>query len=66
MLLWPWCRLVVTALIGPLAWEPPYAVGAAHKMAKKKKKKTKKKKKENFQQTKVQDQITSQAKSTKN
>ena len=26
---WLWCRLVATALIRPLAWEPPYAVGAA-------------------------------------
>ena len=30
-LLWLWCRLAATALIGPLAWEPPYAVGAALK-----------------------------------
>jgi len=30
-LLWLWCRPVATALIGPLAWEPPYAVGAALK-----------------------------------
>ena len=22
-----WCRLAVAALIGPLAWEPPYAAG---------------------------------------
>ena len=29
VLLWLWCRLAATALIGPLAWEPPYAVGAA-------------------------------------
>ena len=28
-LLWLWCRLVATAPIRPLAWEPPYAVGAA-------------------------------------
>ena len=34
-LLWP----VATALIGPLAWEPPYAVGAVLKKTKKKKKK---------------------------
>ena len=27
-----------TALIGPLAWEPPYAAGVAQEMAKKKKK----------------------------
>ena len=27
-LLWLWCRPAATALIGPLAWEPPYATGA--------------------------------------
>ena len=48
-LLWLWHRLVATALIRPLAWEPPYAAAAAQEMAKrqkkgKKKKKTKKKK----------------------
>ena len=26
MWLWLWCRLAAEALIGPLAWEPPYAV----------------------------------------
>ena len=30
-LLWLWCRLVATALIGPLAWEPSYATGVALK-----------------------------------
>ena len=30
-LLWLWCRLAGTALIRPLSWEPPYAVGAALK-----------------------------------
>ena len=39
-LLWLWHRLEATAAIQPLAWEPPYAVGAAQKMAKKKKKDT--------------------------
>ena len=29
MLLWLWRRLAATAPIGPLAWESPYAVGAA-------------------------------------
>ena len=38
-LLWPWHRLVVTALIQPLAWEPPCAAGGAQEMAKEKKKK---------------------------
>ena len=30
-LLWLWCRLAATAPIGPLAWEPPYAVDTALK-----------------------------------
>jgi len=38
-LLWLWCRPAATAPIGPLAWEPPYAEGAAQEIAKKKKKK---------------------------
>ena len=32
-----WCRPATTAPIGPLAWESPYAVGAAIKRQKKKK-----------------------------
>ena len=40
-LLWLWCRLSATALILPLAWEPPYARRAALKKEKKKKKKKK-------------------------
>ena len=31
VLLWLWCRPEATALIRPLAWEPPYAMGAALK-----------------------------------
>ena len=31
-----WCRLAAVALIGPLAWEPPYAVGVALKSQRKK------------------------------
>ena len=38
-LLWLWYRLVATALIRPLAWEPPYAGDVALKSQKKKKKK---------------------------
>ena len=38
-LLWLWRRLVATALIRPLAWEPPCASGAAQEMAKRQKKK---------------------------
>ena len=37
-LLWLWWRLAAVALIGPLAWEPPYATGAALKRPKIKKK----------------------------
>ena len=33
-LLWLWCRLAATAPIGPLAWEPSYAAGAALEKAK--------------------------------
>ena len=36
-LLWLWHRPVATALIGPLAWEPPYATGAALERQKDKK-----------------------------
>ena len=35
-LLWLWRRLVATAPIRLLAWEPPYAAGAALKRQKKK------------------------------
>ena len=41
-LLWLWHRPVAIALIGPLAWESPYARGAALEKEKKKKKKKKK------------------------
>ena len=33
VLLWLWCRPAATAPIRPLAWEPPYAVGAAQEIA---------------------------------
>ena len=42
-LLWLWRRAVATAPIGPLAWEPLYAMGEALKKAKKKKKRERKK-----------------------
>ena len=35
-LLWLWRRPVATAPIRPLAWEPPYALGAALEKTKKK------------------------------
>ena len=33
--IWLWCRLAAGALIGPLAWKPPYAMGEALKKKKK-------------------------------
>ena len=41
-LLWLWRRLAAIAPIRPLAWEPPYAAGAAQEIAKRQKKKKKK------------------------
>ena len=40
-LLWLWCRPVATAPVRPLAWEPPYAMGAVLEKAKRQKKKKK-------------------------
>ena len=37
-MLWLWRRLVATAPIRSLAWEPPYAAGAALEKAKRQKK----------------------------
>ena len=39
VLLWLWCRPAAIAPIRPLAWEPPYAAGAAQEKAKRQKKK---------------------------
>ena len=39
-LLWLWCRPAAAASIGPLAWEPPCAVGVALGKKKGKKKKS--------------------------
>ena len=36
--MWLWSKPVATALIQPLAWEPPYAVGGAQRNSKKTKK----------------------------
>ena len=44
MLMWLWCRPVATAPIRPLAWEPPYALGAALEKTKKRQKKKKNRK----------------------
>ena len=46
VLLWLWCRLAAAALIQPLAWEPPYAMGAALKKIKLIKKRKRKRKNE--------------------
>jgi len=51
-LLWLWRRPVATALIQPLAWEPPYAAGAALEKAKRPKKTETKTKTKNRKQTK--------------
>ena len=37
VLLWPWHRPAAVALIQPLAWDLPYAVGAALKKKKRRK-----------------------------
>ena len=37
-LLWIWHRLAAVAMTRPLAWEPPYAMGAALKTKKEKEK----------------------------
>ncbi|MDD0469303.1 hypothetical protein PS001_24610, partial [Shigella sonnei] len=39
VLLWLWCGPVAAAPIRPLAWESPYAAGAAQEIAKRQKKK---------------------------
>ena len=43
-LLWLWCRPVATAPTRLLAWEPPYAAGAAQEIAKSQKAKKSQKK----------------------
>ena len=42
-LLWLWCRPEATAPTGPLAWESPYAAGAALEKAKRQKRKKERK-----------------------
>ena len=39
VLLWLWYRLMAIVLVRPLAWELPYAMGAALEKAKRQKKK---------------------------
>ena len=53
-----WCRLAAVALIQPLAWDLPYAMGTALKGKKKKKKKKKKKeRKGRNKQTKEEEKV---------
>ena len=59
-LLWLWHRLEAVAQIRPLAWEPPYAAGAALK-----RQKTKKTKQKNFPQIKAEVKITSLVNTTR-
>ena len=49
VLLWLWRRLAAIALIRPLAWEPPYAVGVDLEKTKKTKKKKKRERERAFQ-----------------
>ena len=44
MLVWLWRGPAAVALIGPLAWEPPYALGVSLKRPKKEKRERKRKK----------------------
>ena len=54
VLLWLWCRLAATALIGPLAWEPAHATGMTLEKTKKERKKRKKEKeKEKLKKEKI-------------
>ena len=48
VLLWLWCRLATVALIRPLAWEPPYALGMVLKGQKTKKTEKEKKKMQHY------------------
>ena len=52
-LLWLWRRPVATAPIQPLAWEPPYAAGAAQEVATTTTKDKKTKNKKQQQQKKI-------------
>ena len=54
-MLWLWCRLAATALIGPVAWEPPYAVDVALKIEERKEKYKQKEMRLGFSGTKLQD-----------
>ena len=57
VLLWLWCRLVTIAPIRLLAWEPPYAAGAAPEKIKRPKKKKKRKKEKEMKHPRLYDHI---------
>ena len=57
-MLWLWRRPVATAPIQPLAWEPPYAVGAAQEIATTTTTKDKKTKKTKTKKTKGSKEVT--------
>ena len=50
---WLWRKLAATALIRPLAWEPPHATEVAQEMAKRQKNKNKIKKHEKTEWEKI-------------
>ena len=52
-LLWLWCRQDVIALIGPLAWEPPYAASVALKRPQKEQRKKKNPKNKKVNKNKI-------------
>ena len=56
-LLWLWRRLEATAVIRPLAWEPPYALEAALEKAKRQSKQTKQNKTKTSQKKKKKKRV---------
>ena len=50
-LAWLWLWPLASAIIGPLAWEPPYAAGAAPEKIKRPKRKKKKRKRNETSKT---------------
>ena len=64
MWLWLWCRLTDAAPFRPLAWELPYAAGAALKSKKKEGRKERKGRKRKKENKKTNISETHRAKST--
>ena len=61
LLLWLWLRPVATALIRPLAWEPPYSRERCQKRQKDKKKGKKTKRQKKKKKKKAKRQLTNPA-----